>query len=81
MFNDGGVPAVRNDEIVEGVTDLSADYLQDGGTAYVAASAVTDWSTVAAVDLTLRMTGLDRVDGAPLQQTLRNVVALRSRAP
>ena len=47
----------------------------------VAASAVADWSKVVAVDLTLQMTGLDRVDGAPLQQTLRSVVAIRSRAP
>ncbi len=76
-----GVPTVRKDGIVEGVTALSADYLENGGTAYVAASAVADWSKVVAVDLTLRMTGLDRVDGAPLQQTLRSVVAIRSRAP
>jgi type IV pilus assembly protein PilW len=81
LFNDGGTPAVRNDEIVEGVTDLSASYLETGGTSYVAASAVADWKQVIALDLTLQMTGLDRVDGAPLQQTLRNVVALRSRAP
>ena len=81
MFNSAGVPAVRNEEIVEGVTDLSASYLEDGGAAYVAASAVADWSKVVAVDLTLQMTGLDRVDGAPLQQTLRSVVAIRSRAP
>ena len=81
VFNNAGVPAVRNEEIIEGVTDLSASYLEDGGTAYVAASAVADWSKVVAVDLTLQMTGLDRVDGAPLQQTLRSVVAIRSRAP
>jgi type IV pilus assembly protein PilW len=81
MFNDDGVPAVRNDEIVEGVTDLSASYLASDGTAYVASSAITDWSKVVAVDVTLQMTGLELVDGAPLQQTLRNVVAIRSRAP
>jgi type IV pilus assembly protein PilW len=81
MYNNAGVPAVRNDEIVEGVTDLSASYLESGGTAYLSPSAVTDWSKVVAVDLTLQMSGLDLVDGAPLQQTLRNVVALRSRAP
>lgn len=77
----GGVPTITNDEIVDGVTDLSATYLESGGTAYVAASAVADWSRVVAVDVTLRMTSLELVDGAPLQQTLRNVVALRSRAP
>jgi len=81
VSTEGGVPAVTNDEIVDGVTDLSASYLESGGSAYVAASAVGDWSQVVAVDVTLQMTGLDLVDGAPLEQTLRNVVALRSRAP
>lgn len=81
VFNDAGVPAVRNDEIVEGVTDLSASYLESGGSAYVAASAVSDWSKVVGVDVTVRMTGLDRVDGAPLQQALHSVVTIRSRAP
>jgi type IV pilus assembly protein PilW len=81
VSTEGGVPVVTNDEIVDGVTDLSASYLEQGGSAYVAASAVGDWSQVVAVDVTLQMTGLDLVDGAPLEQTLRNVVALRSRAP
>lgn len=81
VYNRNGIPTVRKDEIVDGVGDLSARYLQSGGNAYVAAGAVTDWSEVVAVDVTLRMTGLDRVDGAPLEQAVRNVVAIRSRAP
>lgn len=81
MTNTAGVLGVQNDEIVQGITGMSIRYLVDGGSAYVAAAGVADWSRVVAIDLELDMTGIDRVDGTPLERTLRNVIALRSRAP
>lgn len=83
LTNTAGVLGVQNDEIVEGVTGMSLRYLVEGGSAYTAAAGIgaADWSKVVAIDVELRMTGLDRVDGAPLERTLHHVVALRSRAP
>jgi type IV pilus assembly protein PilW len=81
LVNAAGVPGVQDDEIVEGVTGLTVGYLVDGAPAYAAAGGVGDWSKVVALDMALQMSGLDRVDGTPIQRTLHHVVALRSRAP
>jgi type IV pilus assembly protein PilW len=81
IVNTAGALGVQNDEIVEGVAGMTLRYLVEGGSAYAAAAGVADWSKVVAIDMELRMTGVDRVDGAALERTLHHVVALRSRAP
>ena len=41
------------EEVAEGVRDLQLSFLQDAGTDYVAATAVTDWTAVLAVRVDL----------------------------
>lgn len=47
------------EEVAEGVSDLQLSYLVDGGTDYVGAATVTDWSRVLAVRVDLRFEGAD----------------------
>lgn len=81
LDNVSGTPTIRNDEIAEGVTDLSLRYLVDGGTGYVGPGAVADWSEVVAVAVDLEISSPERVEGAFVERTLGHVVTLRSRAP
>ena len=77
----GALPVVEDDEIAEGVTDMSLAYLVDGAAGYVAATAVSDWQQVVAVQVDLELTSRDLVDGSQVQKHLEHVVALRSRTP
>jgi type IV pilus assembly protein PilW len=81
LDNDGGSLAVDSDEITEGVSDMTLGYLVSGGTGYVDASAVGNWSAVVAVRVELALASPDLVDGQPVTRTLEHVVTLRSRAP
>lgn len=88
LRNNGGAPAVAAEEVAEGITDLQFEYLPIGGTAYLPATAVTDWGRVAAVRVTVTLQGgqgaiVERVgtDGAVLQRQFTHVVALRNRLP
>lgn len=83
LQNVGGVPTAVDNEITEGVDDMSLSYLADGAADYQPASAITDWSKVLAVRIDLTMTGQDRIgtDGNVLQRGLDHVVAIRNRAP
>lgn len=88
LVNNAGVPATRNEEIAEGVTNLQITYLQvDAAGAlpadYVDATAVTEWSDVTAMRVTLTLQSLQNVgtDGAPLQRQMTYVVSLRNRLP
>lgn len=81
LANESGALVVRNDEIAEGVTDLSLRYLVAGGTGYVDAASVADWGEVVAVEAELQLESRDLVEGQRLERTLEHVVALRSRAP
>jgi type IV pilus assembly protein PilW len=88
LVNNAGVPSTRNEEIAEGVTDLQITYLQlDAAGAlpadYVDASAVTEWSDVTAMRVTLTLQSLQNVgtDGAPLERQMTYVVSLRNRLP
>lgn len=88
LVNNAGVPATRNEEIAEGVTDLQITYLQvDAAGAlpadYVDATAVTEWSDVTAMRVTLTLQSLQNVgtDGGPLQRQMTYVVSLRNRLP
>lgn len=81
--NAGGTLSAVGNEIVEGVRDMQLEYLQQGAADYVAAAAVTDWSTVSSVRINLVMEGEDRVgtDGQVLDRELIHTVAIRNRAP
>lgn len=82
--------ALRNnglqvEEVAEGITNLDFTFLPIGGTAYVAPTAVADWSQVVAVQVTVTLQGgiTERVgtDGAVLQRQFAHVVTLRNRLP
>lgn len=81
-----GVLTLDNNEIVEGVRDMSLKYLLAGSTNYVDATSVTaaDWASdkVVAVsaDLTLEATDPARIDGKTLQRHLQLVVTIRNHA-
>ena len=73
-----------NQEVVEGIENLTFEFLQDGATSYVATSAVTSWPDVIAVRMTLAVRVEAQgatTDGQPLRRTLSHVVSLRSRNP
>lgn len=77
-----GVPTPTAYEMVRNVTGMSIHYLQSGGTAYVAASSVTNWSQVTAVkvDLTVQST-FQRAStaSAPLSRTFTSITTVRNR--
>lgn len=88
LVNSAGTPTTLTEEIAEGVTDLQLSYLQvDAAGAlpadYVDATAVTAWSDVSAVRVTLTLQSLQNVgtDNAPLQRQMTYVVTLRNRLP
>lgn len=81
MRNTAGTLAASTDEIAHGVQGMTLTYLPNGGAAYVAANAVTDWTTVVAIKITLTIGGQERVgsNGAAISKTLQHVVSLRNR--
>ena len=82
VFLDGGP-----EEIAAGVTDMQVTYLADGGTAYVEASAVTDWASVSSVRLTLSFESTDAAVSTAstgdrrLTTSTTSTIALRNRMP
>ncbi|MGQ9659628.1 MAG: PilW family protein [Thermochromatium sp.] len=81
LQNASGSPADVFEEIAEGVTDLTFEYLQEGGTGYVAAGSVTNWQDVIAVRLTLTTRTQEKVgtNQQPLERQWFTVVTLRNR--
>ncbi len=83
IVNNGGVLAVRNQEIAEGVTNMQLQYLIEGGADYVDATLVAAdrWSDVNAVRVTLDVLSADGagVGGAQLQRRIAHTVTLRNR--
>lgn len=82
VFLDGGP-----EEIAAGVTDMQVTYLTDGSTAYVDASAVTDWASVSSVRLTLSFESTDAAVSTDttgdrrLTTATTSTIALRNRMP
>lgn len=78
----GGNAAAQAQEIVRGVTNMQLAYLQ-GGTSFVAAGSVTDWSAVTAVRVTLTVavpTNPNNVNNPEIvQRVFTNTIALRNR--
>ena len=81
LVNTAGALSLAEDEIVANVDDMDLSYLVSGASTYVAAASVpaAGWGNVVAVRIQLHMTGVDRVDGAPIERTLEHVVAVRNR--
>lgn len=88
LVNVSGTPTTQAEEIAEGVTDLQMTYLQVDGagvlpTDYVDATAITTWTNVSAMRVTLTLQSLQSVgtNGVPLQRQMTYVVSLRNRLP
>ena len=83
VVNNGGVLAVREQEIAEGVSDMEMQYLLDGDANYVDATLVpaNRWNDVNAVRVTLDILSADGagVGGAQLQRRIAHTVTLRNR--
>jgi type IV pilus assembly protein PilW len=81
--NAAGTLTLIAEEVIDGVVDLRVDYLVEGATAYVAATAVTDWNTVVGARLRLIIDEPDRPSTAAdrVQRTMTHVVMLRNRMP
>ena len=79
---------LSRDEIVEGVTDLTVTYLEEGEGAYTGPAGVADWARVIAIRLELQLEGtegalsereIQGTDGEAIGRTLTHVVSLRNR--
>lgn len=75
-------------EVVEGVQDLTIQYLEAGEDTYTGPAGVADWGQVVAVRIQLDMVGtegaltaseIQGTDGQTLRRTLTHVVQLRNR--
>lgn len=80
LVNTAGALSIADDEIVANADAMTLTYLEGGAGTYAVAGAVADWSNVVAVRIQLHLTGVDRVDGAPIERTLEHVVTVRNRA-
>lgn len=82
LVNTAGTFSVVNDEIANGVFNMSMLYLPSGANNYVAAASVTNWGTVAAIKVTLTIAAPDRggsVDSStPITRTEQHVISLRN---
>ncbi len=78
----GSTASAQPQEIVRGVTNMQLAYLQ-GGTSFVAASGVTDWSKVTAVRVTLTVAVPTNPNNASnpeiVQRVFTNTITLRNR--
>lgn len=72
-------------EVVDLVTDMQLQYLDDAGAAYVDASAVADWSSIIAVQATLTLGRSQNINNPaaepPITRSITHTVALRNRLP
>jgi type IV pilus assembly protein PilW len=80
------VTKTGSEEVADGVRDMQLSYLVSGSAAYVAATAVADWSTVTAVRVNLSYEGPDQgtSTAGTAQRLVREVaftVNLRNRQP
>ncbi|AIF48889.1 PilW family protein [Dyella japonica] len=83
LSSDGtGKAATTRYEMVRDVTGMTLRYHQASGAAFVAANAVTDWSQVDAVQVTLSMISTDRragINNAAVSRTFTSTITLRNR--
>lgn len=82
LVDKGGVPTPTAQEMVRNVTDLQIMYHQNGQSKFVDAGAVTNWTQVDAVQLTLTLVSTNTragTDAKPLQRQFVSTVTLRGR--
>lgn len=83
VVTSGGNAAPQADEVVRGVQDMQITYLQNPNTTFVAASAVSDWSAVSAVRITLTVESTFQrasVNGdKPISRTYSAITTIRNR--
>ncbi len=83
LVNNGGVVAATPQEIAEGVSNMTLQYLVDGNPSYVDANLVpaASWVNVVSVRIRLDLESNDRaaVDGNRLQRQIFHTVTLRNR--
>ncbi len=82
LTNNAGALSAQASEMVKDVTSLTFAYLQSGATTFVAANAVTDWSQVNAVQVTMTMQSVDARAGTnvqPITRTFTSTTTLRNR--
>ena len=82
LVNNAGTFSVVNDEIANGVSNLSMLYLASGGTSYTNAAGVTNWGAVGAIKVSLTISAPDvggSVDSStPISRTVQHVISLRN---
>lgn len=82
LRNNAGLPGTAAQEMVRNVTDMQIQYHLPGGSTYLDADAITDWSTIAAARITLQLRGVERNTGTnsqPISRQLDTTIALRNR--
>lgn len=82
LTNIGGVPKPTSQEMVRGVTNMSIAYHQSGNTGFVAASAVSNWAQVDAVQVHLWLESADQragTDGKALRRDFVATTTVRNR--
>jgi type IV pilus assembly protein PilW len=78
----GGKPTPTPVELVRNVTGMTISYLQTGGTAYVAASSVTNWANVTAVQVQLTVQSTSQLAGTnskPISRIFTSITTIRNR--
>lgn len=82
--NDGGELEVENNEIVDGVEDMTLEYLLVGATKYVDAAEMSaaDWASdkvvAVGVDITLTGAGTPGTEGKDIQRHLKMTTTIRN---
>ena len=82
MVNGGGTLTLTAQEMVRNVTDLQISYHVTGGTSFGTAAAVTDWTTVDAISVQLKLQSAEQITGSnaqPLIRTVTTTITLRNR--
>jgi type IV pilus assembly protein PilW len=78
----GGKPTPTALELVRNVSGMTITYLQSGSSTYEAASAVTNWANVTAVQVQLTVYSTNQRAGtnsAPITRTFTSITTLRNR--
>lgn len=82
LVNTAGTFSVVNDEIANGVSNMTLFYLPAGGTAYTNAAGITNWGAIGAIKVALTISAPDvggSVDSStPISRPVQHVISLRN---
>ncbi len=82
LINAAGVPTTQTQEMVRGVDDMQISYHQPPNTNFVSAAAVTNWASVDAVRIDLKLESSDKRVGntaQPIQRSFTATTTVRNR--